>query len=63
MNSAGNVSTKTGFRVLLFKVARLNGKRPSKAGLTVGHKSLTSSTENQFDKALIESHMHTHPDQ
>lgn len=52
MNSAGNFSTKTGFRVLLFKQAFLNGNRSSNPFFTAGHKSLTSSTENQLMSKL-----------
>lgn len=44
INSAGNSSTSTGLRVLLFRKAFLNGNFPSKSFLMVGHRSLTSST-------------------
>lgn len=47
MNSAGRFSTYTGFLVLLFKQAFFNGKRASKPSFTLGHKSLTSSTERK----------------
>lgn len=45
MNSAGRFSRNTALRVLLFKQALLKGKCSSNPFLTVGHKSLTSSTE------------------
>ena len=50
MNSAVKFSTDTELRVLLFKLALLNGNRPSNSLLTMGHKSLTSSTEKQLKK-------------
>ena len=45
MNAAGNSSTMTGLRVLLFRQAFFNGSRPSNPSLMSGHKSLTSSTK------------------
>lgn len=58
MNSADSFSTYTGLRVLLFKIAFSKGRRSSNAPFTLGHKLLTSSTENQserikYDKILI----------
>lgn len=44
INSAGRLSTKTGFRALLFRQAFFTGTLHSKLSLTLSHKSLTSST-------------------